>query len=416
MITKIGLYRDPRKTKKWVVRWFGEYDPATGKQKRYSKSFELKRDAEAFQSQLAMAFKEGQQRDKPEEVTLRDFCEDWLKTRKAGVRPETLRLYREAMGRLYAYFGQNCQLNAVTPRGAATFIAESKRVYVKNAEQLSNWTRHKILRNCRTIFQGAVTWQLIGKNPFKYVKAPKLVSTPWHYLKPDEYQTLLVVAPSLRWKATYALAYTAALRFGELFSLTYKDIDFETGEVKIENRSGTQTMPPFYVKDYEARRIPLPKHTLDILTQLHATAPERIPYVLRNEKQYKTAIAKWLKYQKRKRAWKNQDMVNNVGREFKRHTKWAGIKPNGTLSMHTIRKSCIQNWANELPIHVTKELAGHSSIATTQKYYLQVDEYHRAKAAAVIDSLLSKAQAKAKQTDARVTPRTDVGQNRDGGQ
>jgi integrase len=41
-----------------------------------------------------------------------------------------------------------------------------------------------------------------------------------------------------------------------------------------------------------------------------------------------------------------------------------------------------------LPINVTKELAGHSSIATTQKYYLQVDEYHRQKAAAVIDNLL----------------------------
>ena|GEM_PF-3683131 len=66
------------------------------------------------------------------------------------------------------------------------------------------------------------------------------------------------------------------------------------------------------------------------------------------------------------------------------------------------RKRCIQNWVNELLIHVTKELAGHSSIVTTQKYYLKVDEYHRAKAAAVIDSLLSRAQAKVTQSDAYV--------------
>lgn len=33
MIAKIGLYRDPRRKKPWVVRWFGEYDPATGKQR-----------------------------------------------------------------------------------------------------------------------------------------------------------------------------------------------------------------------------------------------------------------------------------------------------------------------------------------------------------------------------------------------
>ena len=65
MIVKIGLYHDPRKKRPWVVRWFGEYDPKTGKEKRYSKSFKLKRDAEAFQAEQSMAFKEGQQRDKP---------------------------------------------------------------------------------------------------------------------------------------------------------------------------------------------------------------------------------------------------------------------------------------------------------------------------------------------------------------
>jgi hypothetical protein len=48
MINKIGLYRDPRKEKQWVVRWYGEYEPATGREKRYSKSFKLKRDAEEF--------------------------------------------------------------------------------------------------------------------------------------------------------------------------------------------------------------------------------------------------------------------------------------------------------------------------------------------------------------------------------
>jgi integrase len=112
-------------------------------------------------------------------------------------------------------------------------------------------------------------------------------------------------------------------------------------------------------------------------------------------------------------------MANNVLREFNRHVRKAAIKPNGTLSIHTLRKSCIQNWANELPINVTEELAGHSSIATTHKYYLQVDEYNRAKAAAVIDSLLVNANAqdeKPEMTDARMTPKANSGQYRDGGQ
>jgi len=280
--------------------------------------------------------------------------------------------------------------------------------------QMSNWTRHRILRNCRTIFQGAVTWQLISKNPFRNLSAPRLVTRLWHYLKPDEYRTLLEAAPSLRWKAFYALAYTAALRVGELLSLTWSDIDFETGEVRIENRPATFAMPPFFIKDNEARSIPLPKHTLDILTDLHTSATEGIPYVLLDERQYGIMAAKWRKYREQNRPWRNQDMANNTLREFRRHLKWAGIKAKGSLSIHTLRKSCGQNWANYLPINVVKELMGHSSISTTQKFYSQVDGDHRAKAAQVMDSLVSGTDVgpnEAKKTDARLTPEADLEQN-----
>ena len=400
MITKIGLYRDPRKTKQWVVRWFGEYEPATGKEKRYSKSFKLKRDAEEFQSQQAMGFKQGQQRDNPDEITLKDFCSEWFRTKAAELRAESLKLYTYTVERLLSYFSPDMLLCKVRPISAARFIAELKPL---KGENLSEWTRHKTLRHCKTMFRCAVTWELIPKNPFKDVKAPRCVTHRWHYLTPEEYKRLLTVAPSLMCKTAYTLAYTASLRFGELFSLTWGDIDFETGEVRIQNRPATATMPPFYVKDHEARRIPIPKHTLDILTQLQTQASEGIPYVLFSEQQYKTVMAKWERYQREKRPWRNRDTVNNVPREFKRHLRKAGITPNGTLSIHTLRKSCIQNWANELPINVTKELAGHSSIVTTQKYYLQVDEYHRAKAAAVIESLVSDANGFEK-NDAGMTP------------
>ena len=98
MITKIGLYRNPRKNKPWVVRWFGEYDPATGKQKRYSKSFKLKRDAEAFQLQKEVEFGQGQRRDKPEEISLKDFCRSYMEC--LTVKPETVKLYENTNRRL----------------------------------------------------------------------------------------------------------------------------------------------------------------------------------------------------------------------------------------------------------------------------------------------------------------------------
>lgn len=67
-------------------------------------------------------------------------------------------------------------------------------------------------------------------------------------------------------------------------------------------------------------------------------------------------------------------MINNVLRNFKTQYKRAGIKPVGVLTVHTLRKCAGQNWADKLPMNVVKELMGHSDIATTQKYYNQVDE------------------------------------------
>ena len=48
---------------------------------------------------------------------------------------------------------------------------------------------------------------------------------------------------------------------------------------------------------------------------------------------------------------------------------------------------------------------GHSSIATTMKYYSQVDESQRTRAAAVVDGLISKAGEK---NDAQVTPKANL--------
>ena len=73
MITKIGLYKDPRKKKPWVVRWFGLPGLATGKKKRYSRAFGYKADAVRFQAKQLSTFDEGQPRDKSEEKTLRTF-------------------------------------------------------------------------------------------------------------------------------------------------------------------------------------------------------------------------------------------------------------------------------------------------------------------------------------------------------
>lgn len=389
MTKKIGLYHDLRKAKPWIVRWYGWPDLTTGRKKRYSKAFTNEHDARRFRAEKFIEFDDGKSRDREEQRSLHQLCSQWLKV-KSRAAPKTVEGYRETIRRLMDYFGPDVPLSRITVSSADTFMAELKPL---QGDTLSNWTRRKILKGCRAIFSKAVKWEWISKNPFSDVEAPKNLSIrPWHYLTPDEYTRLLDAAPSLRWKALYSLAYTAGLRFGEMFNLRWIDIDFGKSELTIQNHSATSQAPPFKVKNGKPRIVPLPKHTIDILNRLQRQLP-RVPYVLLTERQYKGVVERWGKHTER--TWQNRFMANNTLANFKRHIKAAGIEPTGTLSIHTLRKAAGKNWSDRITNpKVVQQLMGHASIATTMLYYNQITADDKKQAAACIDDLLRKSDAK----------------------
>lgn len=397
MVKKSGLYRDKRKKKQWIVRWYADPDE-TGVIKRHATGFKLKVDAEKFMAAKSFEFAQPTVcLGKPEEIILQEFCQDFIRTKKAEVVPGTIELYEDTIRRLIDYFGKNMVLSGVTPRNAAIFIAELKRhktLYCRAKTPLSAWTKHRILRNCKTLFGTAVEWELLGKNPFAKVKSPQLILKPWHFVKPAEYHRLLEVAPTLQWKAFYTVAFFTGARFGELVNLCWSDIDFEIGEVSIRNRTvGTATMPPFLIKDKEERVIGIEKHTIDTLVKLQNTASEGVPYIFMTNRQYQTLVAKWNRFRQQNRPWKNQYMVNNVGREFKRHCKKAGIKAaeGETLSLHSLRKAFGKNSSllNTDPA-LTQKLMGHASVSTTLKFYDKVTDDDRKRAAMALGALVMK--------------------------
>lgn len=406
MIAKIGLYKDPRNTNKpWVVRWYGEYDPATGKQRRYNKSFRLKAAAEEFQAAKMQEFGQGLPRDKGPKVALGTFCEEWLNTKKPDLKPATYDLYCYAVRRLEAYFGQDAPIQDIAPKDAAIFVSKQRSIARgREGSPLSDWSREQIKKYGKLVFDAALKWGLVPMNPFDALSFKKLATRRWHRVTASEYRSLSEAAPTLRWKAFYALAYTSGARLAELLSLTWNDLDFESGRLIISNREGTGDMPPFHVKDHEARRIPLPPHTIDLLAEWQTQAPEGTPYILLGKERYQRIKARWEKLQRENKPWRNRYMVNNALREFKRHYRRAGIRPVGKLTIHTLRKSCGQNWADHLPMNVVKELMGHSKAETTLEYYNQVDKDHEKKAARVVQKLIEKAQ-KSKKTDVKLTYR-----------
>ena len=392
MTTKIGLYKAGSQ---WRVRWFGRYDPATNKQKRYSKTFDRKKDAEKFRESKKEEFKQGSTRD-PSTDTLQEYGNWWLTYRapSQGLRPATIDLYKLTLNRLYGYFGESTLLRHITAQSAEMFLAQLQPLN-GNAE-LSRWTRHGILRQCKTLFGDAVERDFISKNPFHKLKGPKTSVTPWYYLKPEQYKELLRVTPTVREKVFYSLAYTAGLRLTEALALRWSDIDFNKEELSVINRDGTDTLPPFHIKDYEVRTIPLPTHTIRLLLELQPEAPDNVPYVILTKDRLELIMKKWQRCKALSKPWYNRYYANNMQRNFRERIRIADIRKGGrTLTIHTLRKCCCQNWIQQgLPINVVKQLMGHSDIKTTEKYYSQLTDEQKAQAAAAGNRALEKTDHK----------------------
>ena len=393
MVTKIGIYRDPRnKGRPWVCRWFTIVDPETGKRKRFSKAFRFKHEAGQFQSEKAVEFRRnGQPEANPDRITLDIFLKGYLKRRKSELKTASLELYEGTVKRLVEFFGKDCPLNNVTVERAQDFIFTQRSIAAgRKGNKLSDWTREQLKRHCKTFFLAAVESGYIQSNPFKAkaLKGRKLATRRWYRMTPNEYHALLEATSSLREKVAYAIFYTAGLRMHEAFNLTWDCLDFQKNLLFVMNRDGTADVPPFSIKDHEQRRIPLPLHTIDLLIHWQTEAPEGVPFILLSAERYERVKAKWQRIQESRLPWKNRYMINNVLRNFQSHVRRAGIKPVGKFTIHTLRKCCGQNWADHLPMNVIKEFLGHSNISTTQEFYLKVDRDHEKKAAQVVQQLL----------------------------
>ena len=150
MVTKIGVYRDPRnKGKPWVCRWYTVADPESGKRRRKTKSFELKRDAEAFASHQAVEFESrGRPEANPKKPKLGAFLRAYLRICKSSLQPSSFELYESTVKRLIEFFGKDTPLDAVTKSTAREFVVSQRSRHCGHeGEKLSDWTRAQLVRH-----------------------------------------------------------------------------------------------------------------------------------------------------------------------------------------------------------------------------------------------------------------------------
>jgi len=338
---------------KYQARVTTGYD-AKGKQKRKAKYFKTKKEAKEWLTQVKAA------RDKGDYVeTSQQKFSIWFNTwmteyKKRSVRANTYRTYISAANLwIIPGLGKH-KLSDLRHDTIQRFVNDL------SDSGLSYSSIMKIFSMLKGSLAQAVTNGLIRKNPTININLPEKGAKPSiRVFTQEEQQRFIKIAKDHHFGSCFILILGTGLRIGEALALTWDDIDFCKGILKVNktvtaiNTDSGFTLgigPPKTKAGY--RDIPLLDNLLKLLQKKKKTdAPneENLIFPGTNGKLCHGINARW---------WFNQI------------TKKAEITGAG---QHTLRHTfATRGLENGVDLKVMQELLGHSSIKMTADTYTHV--------------------------------------------
>jgi len=265
----------------------------------------------------------------------------WAKEHKKTWRDD-LYYYRR---HIEPRFG-NKALDALTPFDIEKMKTELKKGTNARGRPFAPQTiKHQIVI-LRRLYNLARKWGLYdGKSPVESVQMPKVDNQKTEYLRDEEAERLLAVLDTWPFKDTAAFikfAMFTGLRRGELFKLTWDDVDFDRGMVTLRDPKGGKS-----------QTIPVCSPALDVLRELDVVSTFVFP-------------------------GKDVKQRTDFKGPWGRIRKAAGL-PEG-FRFHGLRHHYASTLvSNGVDLAVVKELLTHKDMTTTQRYaHLRPDAVKRA--------------------------------------
>ena len=249
--------------------------------------------------------------------------------------------------RLNPFFGRY-KLSDVAPLLIEEYISERKSTGLKNS------SINRELSCLRKIFNVAIDWDHAADNPVRKVKFLSENDSFRERVLRENEEVRLLEACSPHIKPIVMVALHTGMRKGEVLKLRWENITFEAGEIRItESKSG------------KGRFVPMNSVVFNLLLALKSRNGES-EYVFPNPKTGKPYV--------------------DIKRAFNSACREACIED---FHFHDQRHHfASQLVKNAVDLNRVKELLGHSSIVTTQRYlHSQAEEKKEA-----VETLVKKAQ------------------------
>jgi len=212
----------------WIAYW--RIDTAKGR-KQHTRSFRTKKEAQKFLNDTVTDIRDGLFSE-PSKVTFGEFLtERWLPTKQMAVRASTYASYRAMVERhVQPALGQ-IPIQQLTADRLDRFYADlvAKALATKTIRNIHVLV-HRALRD-------AVRKNLIPRNVADAADPPKLNRANRAEMQtwtPDQLRAFFEGIASHRLAAAYILAATTGMRRGEVLGVRWRDIDFKTRRLHVQ--------------------------------------------------------------------------------------------------------------------------------------------------------------------------------------
>jgi integrase len=208
---------------------------ADGTRSSICKTFDTKREADLWEAKTKTANASGKKADS--EITMAEMLEEWFVHESPNWSAGTRLSYRNIIDtRLNPKWGST-KINKIQVKDIEAWYRKLRDTPSgRNGGVLSPGSIIKYHTAARQAFNFAIRWEYLSVNPFSKARPPK--SSTKEIIPPAMAEVLLITTKALEMNsqigtALHLSAVTGARR-GEVMGLQWKQIDFETGAMRIK--------------------------------------------------------------------------------------------------------------------------------------------------------------------------------------